>query len=109
MCRAAGTVTYIEAGVLVRRTLNLSTGAVQLEPIAQGVELQCDHERLSMVSGPRWRLLLTAIARSPGFGVTICDPREAYTSEWRSSEVPLLTEMPDDAVLALRPDVHSCT
>ncbi|WP_288638904.1 hypothetical protein [Comamonas kerstersii] len=52
---------------------------------------------------------VTAIARSTGFGVTICDPREAYTSEWRSSEVPLLTEMPDDAVLALRPDVHSCT
>ncbi|WP_417034921.1 XdhC family protein [Comamonas kerstersii] len=110
--------TWIEAGVLVRRTLNLSTGAVQLEPVAQGEALQCDHERLSMVWGPRWRMLLigagvlaqyvTAIARSTGFSVTICDPREAYTAQWHSSEVPLLTEMPDDAVLTFRPDVHSC-
>ncbi|MGE8396454.1 MAG: XdhC family protein [Comamonas sp.] len=108
----------IEAGHLVRRTLDLRTGTVVLESVMHSEPLRCEADHLSMVWGPQWRMLLigagalaqyvTAIARSVGFSVTICDPREAYSSHWSCPEVPLWTDMPDDAVLAFRPDAHSC-
>jgi xanthine dehydrogenase accessory factor len=39
--------------------------------------------------------------------VFVCDPREEYRLAWRASGAQWIDGMPDDAVLAFRPDGHS--
>ena len=43
-----------------------------------------------------------------GFAVTVCDPREEYRSALTVPGATLVTDMPDDAVLAFKPDHRSC-
>jgi xanthine dehydrogenase accessory factor len=40
--------------------------------------------------------------------VTVCDPREEYRSAWSVPAAKVVTDMPDDAVLAFKPDARSC-
>jgi xanthine dehydrogenase accessory factor len=41
--------------------------------------------------------------------VTVCDPREEYRGAWSvCRRAQVTSEMPDDAVLAFRPDRRSC-
>ena len=39
--------------------------------------------------------------------VTVCDPREEWSEEWRQPGPCLTREMPDDVVIAMRPDARS--
>jgi xanthine dehydrogenase accessory factor len=39
--------------------------------------------------------------------VFVCDPREEYRSAWRAHGAQWIAGMPDDAVLAFKPDGHS--
>lgn len=67
--------------------------------------------------GPAWRLLLigagqlgeylATMALFNGFAVTVCDPRDEYRSSWSLAQVDWMPGMPDDAVLAMRPDARS--
>lgn len=104
---------------LVARTLTLATGAVQLGSALRGQALQFDGVTLTTVFGPKWRLLLIgagqlsqAVAQMAlmlDFEVLVCDPREEYAATLVAS-VPGIRRvegMPDDAVLELRPDVHT--
>ena len=50
---------------------------------------------------------LATMARFSGFAVTVCDPREEYMLSPAASGVWLLRDMPDDAVVAFRPDRRS--
>ncbi|KAB7584313.1 TIM barrel protein [Verminephrobacter sp. Larva24] len=43
-----------------------------------------------------------------GFAVTVCDPREEYRQSWNLPGAALLSDMPDDVVLAFKPDRRSC-
>jgi xanthine dehydrogenase accessory factor len=43
-----------------------------------------------------------------GFAVTVCDPREEYRGSWSVLGVALVSEMPDDVVLAFKADRRSC-
>jgi xanthine dehydrogenase accessory factor len=43
-----------------------------------------------------------------GFAVTVCDPREEYRGAWSVPGVTVLSDMPDDVVMAFRPDRRSC-
>lgn len=111
-----------EASIAARRTLvrhvRYDNGRSWLTPHDGRAEFHDDAEGLSTVLGPRWRLLLIGatevsryllpIARALGYAVTVCDPREEYTGAWPMAEdVPLLRDMPDDAVLAFGCD--ACT
>jgi xanthine dehydrogenase accessory factor len=51
---------------------------------------------------------LATMAKFSGFAVTLCDPRAEYRTAWSLPGVEITTEMPDDAVLAFRPDRRSC-
>jgi xanthine dehydrogenase accessory factor len=74
-------------------------------------------ERFTSVHGPRWRMLiiggseiahyLAEVASTVDFQVFICDPREEYRSAWRARSGVWVEGMPDDAVLAFKPDGHS--
>lgn len=111
-------LALLEAGSLVCRRVNRQTGQVALEVVNQYAPLHLDANQLRMHLGPRWRMLiigagvlaqyLAAMAHSVDFVVTVCDPRTEHSYSWNKSDVPLLTCMPDDAVLDFKPDPSTC-
>ncbi len=104
-------------GELVARRLDLASGHSTLAPATPGQAVSCDGETLLSVFGPRYRLLLIGagqlsaslarIALGVDFAVTVCDPRAEYADEWRVPGTTLTREMPDDVVLAMRPDART--
>ena len=110
----------IERGERVQRVLDMASGAVTLaSPPPSGDEAPVALTATALVTthGPRWRLLvigngqltryLVPIARSLDFAVTVCDPREEHAHAAHASGVRFTREMPDDVVLAMRPDAHT--
>lgn len=107
----------ISSHQLVARTLKLSTGEVVLSAAARTDTLQFDGMTLTALFGPRWRLLLIGagqlsqavaqVATLLDFEVLVCDPREEYAATLDIHGVTRIKGMPDDAVLALKPDAHT--
>jgi xanthine dehydrogenase accessory factor len=107
----------IGAGRVVRRHVDLASGAWTLERGDPGAECERTAERFTSVHGPRWRMLvigaseiahyLAEVAATVDFQVFVCDPREEYRTAWRAHGATWLQGMPDDAVVAFRPDAHS--
>lgn len=107
----------IEAGQLVRREIELDSGAVRILDACRGEALHWDGRLLGTIHGPHWRLLiigagqiaryLAPMAQALDYAVSICDPREEYSVEWDVPGAPLVAGMPDDAVLAMGPDPHT--
>jgi len=102
---------------LVARRLDLDSGEVSLEPAVRGEALDFDGHVLRTVFGPRHRMLiigagqlsrvLAEMAKALDFQVFVCDPREEYSSTLEIPAVHYLPGMPDDVVVALRPDAHT--
>ena len=102
---------------LVRRTLDLDTGAAVMSEDLQNRKLYFDGTVLKVTFGPQLRLLLIGagqlsqlvaqMARPVGFDVFMCDPREEYTGNWQSQWGVHVAGMPDEVVLQMKPDVHS--
>jgi len=111
-------VAELERGKLMRRTVTLATGAVRLAEATAPDELTVNDTELTNTFGPEYRMLLigagqlaeylATMAKFSGFAVTLCDPRAEYRTAWTLSGVTITTEMPDDAVLAFKPDRRSC-
>src|SRR5690606_28436981 len=67
--------------------------------------------------GPRYRLLiigagdlstfLASIAVKLDYEVTICDPRREYTDGLHLPGVRVVSTMPDDTVIEMKPDCHT--
>ena len=101
-------------GQLIRRTLQLSDGSVALDKAQAGQGLELTETQFTAIFGPRYRVLLIGagqlsallaqIALSLDFAVTVCDPREEYYDEWAVAGAELVRTMPDDTVLAMKPD-----
>jgi xanthine dehydrogenase accessory factor len=107
----------IAAGVHTVRTLDMQTGSVQLAD-GDGTELLESNEgQLINAFGPRWRLLVIGagqlthyvaqFALACDYQVTICDPRSEYADVWSVPGTELVRTMPDDTVLAIKPDRHT--
>jgi xanthine dehydrogenase accessory factor len=102
----------------MRRSVRLADGAVTLEPADTPSELVVDAERVVNTFGPEYRMLLigagqlteylATMALFSGFAVTVCDPREEYRGAFNVPGAKLVTDMPDDVVLAFKPDRRSC-
>ena len=107
----------IGAGEVVARHVDLVTGAWHLERANAGDECERTAAAFKSVHGPRWRMLviggseiahyLAEVASTVDFQVFVCDPREEYKSAWRAKGATWIDGMPDDAVLAFKPDGHS--
>ena len=107
----------IAAGRIVARRVDLATGAWTLDEAAAGDECERTQARFTSVHGPRWRMLvigaseiahyLAEVAATVDFQVFVCDPREEYKTAWRTPGTQWIDGMPDDAVLAFKPDGHS--
>jgi len=99
---------------LVARRVDLRNGEVQLFSATAGMHLERGESTLTTVHGPRWRLLvigagqlsryLAQVALGLDYHVTICDPREEYVEGWSAMGIELSREMPDDLILAMKPD-----
>ncbi len=111
----------IAGGHRVRRTLDLGRGGVTIEAAdgydRRGEALAISDDAMSTLHGPTWRLLiigagqmtvyLTQMAQALDYRVIVCDPREEYTAQWQVANSELTSAMPDDAVIAMKPDAHT--
>ncbi|MEM5316501.1 XdhC family protein [Paraburkholderia sp. JHI869] len=111
-------VERLKRGELVRRSLCLVRNLVRLDSADKPEELHFDGARLSCTLGPGYRMLLigagtlteyvATMALFNGFSVTVCDPRRDRLHAPAQAGVQIVTDMPDDAVIAFRPDSRSC-
>lgn len=109
---------HLNNGKLVSRTVQLADGTVSLASSQTPTELRIDDDVLVATFGPGYRMLLigagqlaeylSTMALFSGFTVTVCDPRIEYTRAWSVDGVTLTAEMPDDAVIAFKPDSRTC-
>jgi xanthine dehydrogenase accessory factor len=114
----AALVTALEAGRLMRRSVRLADGAVTLAEASAPEELSLGETNLVNTFGPEYRMLLigagqlteylATMALFSGFAVTVCDPREEYRGAWSVAGAKVVSEMPDDVVLAFKADRRSC-
>jgi len=115
--RIAELLARVAAGTHTVRTLDLASGTVTLAEGDGTDVLECSETRLVSAYGPRWRLLLIGagqlthyvaqMALALDYAVTICDPRAEYADGWLVPGTTLVRTMPDDTVVALRPDKHT--
>ena len=114
----AALVQALAAGQLMRRTVQMESGAVSLAASAAPADLTLDAQTLVNTFGPEFRMLLigagqlteylATMALFSGFAVTVCDPREEYARSWSVAGVTVLKDMPDDVVQAFRTDRRTC-
>jgi xanthine dehydrogenase accessory factor len=121
---AEASVAHIEAllaeiaeGHIVARHVDLANGDWTLEPADAGAECVRTEARFTSIHGPRWRMLiiggseiahyLAEVAATVDFQVYVCDPRAEYRAAWRAPGARWVDGMPDDAVVAFRPDGHT--
>ncbi len=107
----------IERHELVLRRLDMKTGRASTGPAKWQDQLTFDGTTLQTVYGPRWRLLvigagqlstyLAQMAQALDYQVTICDPREEYSTTFDVPGVELKRGMPDDVVTEMNLDGHS--
>ena len=107
-------VAALDAGRLMRRSVNLADGTARLTAASARTDLSVSATELTNIFGPEWRMLiigagqmseyLATMALFTGFAVTVCDPREEYRGAWAVPGARLLPDMPDDVVTALKPD-----
>ena len=111
-------VKSLKAGQLVRRTVRLADGAMQLRNAKHNEALALDAHTLACTFGPAYRMFLigagqlaeylATMASFSGFSVTVCDPRAEYRGSWKLPLVQLAADMPDDALAAFLPDPRTC-
>ncbi len=111
-------VAQLEGGRLMQRAVQIRDGTATLQPALKPQPLQLSGNELVNTFGPEYRMLLigagqlteylATMALFSGFAVTVCDPRVEYRSGWSVPGVALTSDMPDDVVLAFKPDARSC-
>ncbi len=110
-------LTRLAGGGMVRRRVRLVDGRATHEEAHQPDDLRLDATHMVNTFGPRYRMLLigggqlseylATMALFSGFEVAVCEPREEVRRSWRVAGVAITAEMPDDAVIAFRPDRRS--
>jgi xanthine dehydrogenase accessory factor len=116
--KLARLVRELEAGKLMRRTVRLGDGLVNLREADAPEELSVSPTELVNTFGPEYRMLLigagqlteylATMALFNGFAVTVCDPREEYRGAWSVASATVVSEMPDDVVTSFKPDRRTC-
>lgn len=112
--RLSDVLIHIERGEVVARRMYLADGRAELVVGVPDAAITFDGAELVSAFGPRWRMLiigggqlsryLAEFALALDFHVTISEPREEYRSSWVVAGTTVTAEMPDDTVIAMRPD-----
>ncbi|HSN32005.1 MAG TPA: XdhC family protein [Ideonella sp.] len=103
-------------GRRARRVLDLASAEASLGDPTGDDAVVLTATTLTTTHGPRWRLLLIGagqltqylarMAQALDYAVVICDPREEYPDE-PDLGVERVRTMPDDTVVAFKPDGHT--
>ena len=111
-----GLLDRIASGNVVARRVALDSGAWEFHAAQPTDECVRSATQFTSIHGPRWRMLLIGaseiavylarIAETLDFNVFVCDPREEYRAAWRVEGTHWVEGMPDDAVVAFKPDGH---
>ncbi|MBJ9973989.1 XdhC family protein [Pseudomonas sp. S75] len=111
-------LAQLDDGHLVRRQVDLHSGAATLLPTTQAEQFHCDEQAMTNTLGPGYRLLLigagalaeylATMALFNGFRVAVCDPRPEYIAGWSVTGVECLVGMPDDVVRDFAADLRTC-
>lgn len=111
-------VSELEQKRIIKRTLELKTGHVTIEPSVPPAGLSIDEHRLLNTFGPQYRMLLigagqlteylATMALFNGFAITVCDPRTELFEDWKLTGITMDKRWPDDAIQAFQPDSRSC-
>jgi xanthine dehydrogenase accessory factor len=104
----------IERRGLIAREIHLPSGRMRVVPPTPDAALRVEGDTITITHGPRWRLIIIGAAQSSrylaematalDYQVTVCDPRAEYAGVWDVPGTILDRRMPDDAVVAMRPD-----
>lgn len=115
--RVGELVARLEQRDSICRAVDMRSGDVTLGAAPADAEPLLQEDRFSCVLGPRHRLIvigagqlsryLCEIAVGLNFDVTVCDPREEYRAQWNVPGVRITHDMPDDVVLAAKPDART--
>jgi xanthine dehydrogenase accessory factor len=107
----------VETRGLIARELDMESGVSRVRAADASEALQFDGKKLTTIHGPRYRLIiigagqlsafLAQIALGLDYQVTVCDPREEYTDIWDVPGANLVRTMPDDTIIAMKPDAHT--
>jgi len=99
-------VALAEARTLVKRSVDLASGAARLERVDRFSPVICSSDTLEQVYGPSFQLLLIGavqvawyladIAQALDYQVEICDPRAELIANAPPTKATLVTAMPDD-------------
>ncbi len=110
-------VTRLTRREVFARTLHIASGRTTLDAVGREERLSFNDIHFRTIHGPQWRLLiigagqtsqyLAQMALALDYEVIVCDPRTEYRDAWRVEGTRLVTDMPDDAVLALGLDERS--
>jgi xanthine dehydrogenase accessory factor len=110
-------LAHIGAGKVIARQVDLATGAWTFAAARPTDECERTQALFTSIHGPRWRMLiigaseiahyLAEVATTVDYRVFVCDPREEYRLAWRVPGATLVEGMPDDAVVAFKPDGHT--
>ena len=102
---------------VVARVLDLQSGLVDVVPANRTDTLVCTEVQLRSVHGPRWRLLIIGAGQVSGYlaemamaldyQVLVCDPRPEFQNSWQIGALAVDEAMPDDFIIAQRPDPHT--
>jgi xanthine dehydrogenase accessory factor len=113
----AALLTQIRDGRVFFRVVDLATGAWSERAATALDATNINDAEFCCHHGPRWRMLiigaseisiyLAEIAKTLDFRVFVCDPRDEYRHSWRVAETAFVDGMPDDAVVAFQPDLHT--
>ncbi|MBP6563220.1 MAG: XdhC family protein [Neisseriaceae bacterium] len=114
----ADLLALLDQGHLVRREVQRADARMRLTVVTQPEPLHVQADTVRTCCGPAYRMLLigagqlsqylATMAQFSGFTVTVCDPRQEYQQGWTLPDVQLVQTMPDDTVVAFRPDHRSC-
>jgi xanthine dehydrogenase accessory factor len=106
----------IAQGQLLRRSVTIGRTGSVLQTASIEETFSWDGHTLTTVHGPLWRLLLIGagqissylaqMAQALDYRVFICDPRSEYAEQWDLAKTTLMSCMPDEAVVELKPDPH---
>jgi xanthine dehydrogenase accessory factor len=107
----------LDSRQIIERCVDRLSGNTTVERGGSYRELEFAEAQLSQCFGPRQRMLLIGagqlaasvaeLALGLDYDVLVCDPRAEARADWRGPALPLLSDMPDDAVRAHADDPES--
>ncbi|MDP5071087.1 MAG: XdhC family protein [Congregibacter sp.] len=107
----------LDSRQVICRSVELGSGDTRLSNQQRFSDVSFDRKTLTQSFGPRQRMLLIGagqlaasvaeLALGLDYDVLVCDPREDARADWRGPALPLLADMPDDAVRAHADDSQS--